>query len=220
VFRSALTLALILLGLPLRAGNLGLSGAPLLVYDRLGNAVSVSNRPMGKGSSVQVTSFNRMQGMNWSQSHFDGFEEMATSATTDADGNVYVTGFRTVEGGKAFWLLKYSAAGDRLWERADVATNCVSVSVLANDQGESWIGGSCAVQDTFPVRLIHFNSAGDVLWGQNYVGGLRNYVKAMNYDYLGRLSVSVMVSHGNYNDAPTSLRTVVYDGAGGQLAVY
>jgi hypothetical protein len=214
--------ALIVLSLasPAWAANLGVQVAPLLVYDKLGNTISVSNRLQGDAPFIQLTSFGRSGGMNWQQSHFDNYHELATAAAADANGNIYVAGTRFASAGKVFWAIKYSSAGDLIWEIADVAVDCVAVSVVANDRGESWLGGSCAIQDGYPARLLHYGADGGQIWAQNYVGGVRNYVKTMSYDYLGRLSVSVLVTQGNYVEGPSNVRTVVYDTQGSELTVY
>lgn len=186
------------------------------VSDRLGNLVTVSNRPNGTSSTLQLTSINRYGNVNWDRSHSDGYLERATSFFIDASGSLVMAGVRVWNSVNYIWVMKYSNSGQLLWERADVKAGCTAFDIVANAAGDLWIAGSCIDGQSYPVRLLHYDQNGGLRWAQDYNEGGRNYVRNLSLDFIGRTSMTVEVIGGFGRNA----RTVVYDGYGSRVASY
>lgn len=203
------------------AGELGASGGDLFtVYDHWGNAIAVSNRYDGTQHYLHIASYNRNRYVNWERTHMDGYQERANSVALDPNGHVYIAGVRVFQGKKYLWAMKYSSAGDLLWEQADVYADCTAFSVAVNDGGESWLAGSCLMEGHHPVRVLRYSAAGSLLWGQLHYGNGRSYVRSLSVDFADRVSVTIEESPGAIGFGASAARTVVYDRQGGRVTTY
>ena len=196
----------------------GQGGGLLTAYDRSGNGVVVSNRFDGSGYSVALSHLNRRRGIDWERLHADGYQESANAVSIDGAGDIYVAGVRWWDNAKVFWVVKYSAVGDLLWERTDGAQNCAALVSATNDNGDLWLSGSCLTSGGRPVHTVLFDQYGNYRWGQFYDEGGRQYVRGLSLDVADRASVTMEFNQTGYNGS--YIRTVVYDPAGGRLAVY
>ena len=196
----------------------GQSNDVFSAIDDDGNLITVSNRTDGAASYVQLTSFNRYRGMNWDRSHADGFLERVTSIFVDPTGNLLLAGVRLWQGATYIWVMKYAPSGQLLWENADSAPGCVAFAVVGNEDGETWAAGSCLDQSRSPARLIHISPSGGTRWSQSYDEGGRSYVRGLNLDFSGRVTLSIEMGSNQYGGG--SARGVVYNKNGGRVAVY
>lgn len=187
------------------------------ISDRRGNLISVSNRAAGTSSRIRLTSVNRYGNFNWDIDHSDGNMERATSFYMDGSGAPVVAGIRLRQGVNYIWLMKYSNTGQLLWEDADTAPGCAAFDVVAGLSGDVWVAASCADGQSSSVRLLHYSSAGNRQWAQNYAEGGRNYVRNLSLDFMGRVSLTLEIDNGYGNRGG---RTLVYDVYGSRLAVY
>jgi hypothetical protein len=214
--RAALAAAFLALSAAAFAVQFDNEGEAVTLYDRAGNGVTISNRFDGSAYSISLTSYNLYHNINWERQHQDDFQETILHAVMDLSGNVYMAGTRIWQGTKYLWAMKYSSQGQLLWERADVEPGCAALSVVPDEKGGAWVGGSCVQGDNAPVRLMRVASGGNSLWAQSYDGGGRNYVRNLTVDFAERAAVSIQVGSG-YGSTP---RTVVYDRYGNRLTVY
>jgi hypothetical protein len=197
------------------------SGDLFTLHDRWGNTISISNRFDGSNYFVWLTQFNPNRGINWDRPHHDVYPERANAVNIDVNGHIYVAGVRSMPVGKVFWIMKYSSAGDLLWERVDVGTqDCAAFQILPNDAGDVWVAGSCISSGRYPIRLLRYDNTGFPLWGQSYDEGGRNYVRGLTIDYADRASVTVEVNSGLLGGGPPRIRTVVFDKAGSRVTAF
>ena len=187
------------------------------ISDRRGNYISVSNRMAGNSSQVRLTSLNRYGNSNWDITHDDGYTERATSFHIDGSGALVVAGVRLVQGINYVWLMKYSSIGQSYWERADTMAGCAAFDIISNQNGDAWVAASCSEGQSAPVRLLHYNGSGYLLWAQNYDEGGRNYVRNLSLDFMSRVSMTIEIDKGY---GARGARTVVYDANGSRLAIY
>jgi hypothetical protein len=181
--------------------------------DRHGNYISVSNRTVGNSSLVRLMNLNRYGNANWDVNHSNGALQRASTFFVDGDGAPVVAGARLHQGVNHVWVMKYSNNGQFLWENVDAVPGCEAFAVTSNKNGDFWIAASCIDGQNTPVRLLHYSSAGNLLWAQNYSEGGRNYVRNLNLDFLSRASLTIQFDNG-YG------RTLVYDAYGNRLTTY
>ncbi|MBI3551425.1 MAG: hypothetical protein HY077_02805 [Elusimicrobia bacterium] len=216
-----LVLASLAASLALAAGDYDQQGSGLrTVYDRAGNAINVANRTEEGRYLIDVANSDRLGGLHWSQVHGDTSPERASTFNVDSAGNVYIAGTRLAQGVKRMLLLKYSASGVLLWEQADDFRGCTAFNLTVTDNRGTWVGGSCATDSGYPVRVVHYSAGGDLLWGQQFDGGGRNYLRGLSVDFGGRAAAAVEVARGSLGGGNSFISTVVYDKGGGQLTTY
>jgi len=187
------------------------------ISDRRGNYISVSNRTAGNSSQVRLSSLNRYGNTNWYIDHADGSTERATSFYIDGSGAIVVAGVRLAQGINYVWLMKYSGSGQFFWESADAMAGCAAFDVVSTQNGGAWVAASCIDGQSSLVRLLHYHSAGYLLWAQNSAEGGRSYVRNLNVDFMNRVSMTIEIDNGY---GARSARTMVYDANGGRLAIY
>ncbi|MEK7390112.1 MAG: hypothetical protein AAB036_10485 [Elusimicrobiota bacterium] len=210
--------ALMALALTCAARDYDASGDNLsAMSDRRGNVIAVSNRATANSSQIRLTSINRYGNFNYDVYHTDAAMERATSFFVDGAGAPVVAGVRLWQGFNYIWVMKYSTHGQFLWENADTQAGCAAFDIVTNLTGDIWVAASCIEDQRFPVRLLHYNYAGNLVWAQNYNEGGRNYVRNLTVDFMNRVSLTMEVDNGSGNRYP---RTLVFDRYGTRLAAY
>lgn len=144
----------------------------------------------------------------WSHSYGDANPQGGISVTTDAFGNVYMTGsfYGTVDfgggslisaGGADIFLVKFSSAGFYQWgQRFGDASdqNCRSVAVDAADnvyiggffQGSvDFGGGSLASLGDRDIYIAKFNSSGAYQWSKRFGDANEQWCMSMDVDDAG-----------------------------------
>jgi len=97
-------------------------------------------------------------------------DDMGRAITADPQGNVYVAGIACA--GPGYYLtLKYSPAGDLLWDRVRVG-GAYAKSVAVDRAGNvySFGNGADSVGGYAGYALLKYDSAGQELWARYYIG--------------------------------------------------
>jgi hypothetical protein len=152
--------------------------------------------------------------------------------TTDAAGNVYVTGLGlTQRGGSGIQnavTVKYAAGGARAWVaqfngKPNVAVNDYGVSVKHDGRGGLYVAGDSVPGSTSrDFFLAKYNDAtGALLWSRIWAGPSTETLKDMAIDLAGNV---VLTGESIDPDVPSNTNqpnydaaTVKYDGAGNLL---
>jgi outer membrane protein assembly factor BamB len=145
-------------------------------------------------------------GVRWTQSYYGE----ANDVDYDADGSIYVAGETMLFGsslGDAL-VLKYSAAGELLWQRAWAGARATQVEVGVD--GDIYVAGSTgsfgAGEDD--VVLLKFSPAGDLLWQRTWGTAASEFTEGLALDS-GELdgiehiyiSATAEIGSGNYDAA-------------------
>lgn len=204
------------------SGN-GYDVAQALAVDSFGNVTvtGYSTDITGLGDCVTVK-YDANGHRLWAKRINNGGTDYGTAVTTDAVGNVYVTGGTTGPGTNIDYLtLKYDSSGHTQWAAAysspgsnwdegrsvgvDAAGNVYVTGVLAFSEGGS----------TDDFGTIKYDSAGVEQWVQIYDGPAHIADEAFSIavDPDGN---SYVVGYGNGLSSGTDITTIKYDTAGVQ----
>ena len=118
----------------------------------------------------------------WQRTWGGNSTEAATGVAVGPDESVYVTGTTSSFGpGNPAFLLKFSAAGDLLWQRTWGGINVEFANgVAVAGDGSVYITGETlsfgSVREAF---LVKFSAAGDLLWQEIWGGVLRDIATAV-----------------------------------------
>jgi outer membrane protein assembly factor BamB len=96
-------------------------------------------------------------GTAWTQSYYGS----AADVDVDAAGNIYVAGYTEHFGGGGMLLLKYSPAGELLWQRICRNASAADVEV---GSGGIYVAGGTGPYSTDNVTLLKYSPAGELLW--------------------------------------------------------
>lgn len=191
----------------------------LTATGRNGHIATVYNLFDGRNHSIQVSRLAPNGAVYWSQQHYDGHYEKAYAAAIDGRGNIFIAGVRRYGGGKFFLLLKFTENGYLETELVDDQYDCTAVNIAIDPEDNVAVAGVCRYGRNFPARLLRYSNDGGLLWFDEYDGGGRNYVRGMNLDYAGSVSMTVETVFGDYRDGSFVTRTVVYDKEGRRIDV-
>ncbi len=143
--------------------------------------------------------------------------DVATAMTSDALGNVYVTGYSTTRSFGDYFTAKYNAAGVQVWSaRYNGAENGEdwAFAIAVDVSGNVYVTGYSYASDTnYDYATIKYNSAGAEEWVARYngPGNFDDYAIALAVDAASNVYVTgrSMGSGTHYDYA-----TVKYNGAG------
>ncbi len=160
------------------------------------------------------------QGWVWATNAGEGGNETATSVTTDASGNVYVTGsfssgtvpFGTfpltnnTTGYTDIFLTKYDANGNVLWARsAGGSDNDYATSVTTDAWGNIYVAGyfysssivfgtTTLTNDSTPATsdmyVVKYDASGNVIWARKSGGTMDDRINAVKTDVSGNVIVT------------------------------
>ncbi len=147
---------------------------------------------------LSINSFSQAPGWAWAKSVGGNSFDSALSVTTDAVGNVYVTGFfgsptlvfgatiLTHAGGGDMYLAKYDASGNVLWAKsAGGIGNDEGLSVTTDTSGYIYVTGRFSSPTIVfgattltnsgggDIYLVKYDASGNVLWAKS-AGGNSN----------------------------------------------
>src|SRR5579884_746129 len=158
----------------------------------------------------------------------DNKTDYPSKMTTDALGNVYVTGYSCRASSNPFGALcgmnanadyatvKYDANGNQLWAaRYDSGKDDSPVSLSVDQTGNVYVTGTSAnpfIGEDFAT--VKYDANGNQLWAARYDGGIFENAIALKVDSAGNVYVTGRSSspRGDYDFA-----TVKYDPSGKQL---
>jgi len=184
-----------------------------------GHIASIYNLFDGRNHSIQVSRLAPNGAVHWTQQHYDGHYEKAYAAAIDSEGNIFIAGVRRYSGGKFFLLLKFDENGYLETELVDDQYDCTAIQIAVDPEDNVAVSGICRYGQSFPARLLRYSNNGGLLWFDEYDGGGRNYVRGMNVDFAGNVSLTVETVFGDYRDGSFVTRTVVYDKDGRRIDV-
>ncbi|MBI4063923.1 MAG: hypothetical protein HY401_06425 [Elusimicrobia bacterium] len=215
---SALGAGVIFAGYSARneGGRTGLSP----VRDGFGNTVSILNRFDGRKSYIQIAKYDPNGNTLCNTYHPSDFSEEANSLSVDSMGNIYVAGFRESRDGRHALAFKYSSTCEPRWEFTDEYHQCMALDIVYDANGNSWVGGSCAIGNTNPAKLIKLNPNGRRLWDSLYDGGGKNYVVGLSPDYGNNVSMTVQVVPAGYSGGYSFEKTVAFNNQGARVAAF
>lgn len=151
------------------AGIVSYAGGRTRTSDTLRHRV-----PSNPSGSVTEAWVNRIDGPVHGSDH-------AHDVATDSAGNVFVTGWiETATGNEDCHTVKYSPAGDLLWENtyAGSATGTDYGYALAVDQnGNAYVAGfgNGTNPATYDIFVLKYDADGNSVWTQRWTSPITNY---------------------------------------------
>jgi gliding motility-associated-like protein len=174
-----------------------------------------------KGGSIDafLLKFNTEGNRIWSTYYGGERRDLGTSCATDANGNIYLTGYTTsgnnitTEGAhnmfhrSAFdaFLVKFNPEGERIWGTYyggwlnDMPSNCVidlngNIIIAGSTVSDTMIATKGAHQENFggylDAFLAKFNPSGELLWGTYFGSKDMDHGVGCSVDYLGNIYLS------------------------------
>ncbi|MEO8513767.1 MAG: SBBP repeat-containing protein [Ignavibacteria bacterium] len=194
-----------------------------ITIDAAGN-VYITGKSTGSGTGLDYATikYNSSGVQQWAgrYSGAGNGEDVPSSISVDASGNVYVTGYTTVSGsGKDYTTIKYNSAGVQQWLKTYNGPgngDDKAVSIAVDGTGNVAVTGSSLGSGTdYDYATIEYNSYGIQQWLQRYngIGNQYDIPTALRIDGFGSvyLTGSTIVNF-TYND----YATIKYNSAGAQ----
>jgi uncharacterized delta-60 repeat protein len=149
-------------------------------------------------------------------------EDVANDITIDGDGDVYVTGYSTVNGtNQRFTTIKYSSDGIHQWTAVYIGPGSFQfgdegLDVEVDDGGNVYVTGSSAAgstEYTLDYVTIKYNSAGVEQWAARYDSplGQQDIAFALSLDDAGYVYVTGQSAHPALN---ANIATIKYNSSG------
>ncbi len=177
---------------------------------------TLTNASITGGTNIYVVKYNVLGNVLWAKSAGVNDEVSGYSLSTDALGNVYVTGefnspiitfgsFTLINSGSNFYVVKYDTSGNVLWAKSAGGNGfCVGSSISADSFGnvyitgdfhESIIFGSFTLTNTNPgnapdTYVVKYDGSGNVLWAKSATGNNSNIGHSISADALGNAYVT------------------------------
>ena len=149
--------------------------------------------------------------------------DLASATTTDAEGNVYVTGTASsvLSIDYDYVTVKYSASGQELWTaryNGSGSSDDVPKGIAVDAAGNVYVtGGSFGRTGNYGYATVKYDPSGQQLWAARYDGGANSddLATSLALDAAG----NVYVTGASYNGPTTSYDyvTVKYSTVGAQL---
>lgn len=124
------------------------------------------------GNDWATIKYNSAGVQEWLRTLDGGGSDAAVAITTDAAGNVYVTG--SSAGGFYSMTAKYSAAGDRLWIQSftTIGEGDAGVDIALDHEGNVYVTGYNVETSTgLDIVTIKYSSGGAELWVRRFDSG-------------------------------------------------
>jgi len=117
-------------------------------------------------------------------------EDYPTAITTDANGNIYVTG--KTQNNNFFYAvtLKYDASGNLLWSQRYLTSESAGNDIAIDATGNVFICGFRTISNNQDFLLIKYNASGAEQWVENYSIGNYDEALALGVDPLGDIYVT------------------------------
>ena len=180
--------------------------------------------------ALNANSFILAQSLLWAKSVGNNFNDEACSVTTDASGNVFITGYfygstitfgsttLTNAGNLDIFIAKYDAVGNLLWAKSVGGTsNDYSQCVSADASGNVFITGffnsptitfgSTTLNNVgfANIFIAKYDASGNVVWAKSAVGGTSDYASSVSTDANGNAIISGYFNSPNITFGSTNL---------------
>jgi hypothetical protein len=190
----------------------------------------------GGGYDLFVAKYSASGNVLWAQSAGGSSSDLAQSISTDASGNILVTGYfnsatfiygsstLTSSGLTNIFVLKYDAAGNAVWAKSSagslyddggygIATDASSnVYVTGSFQSPTVSFGTATLTNAgsgSDIFIVKYNAAGNLVWAKSAGGTTVDYGQSIAIDANGDVLVS------GYFDNTLSLGTITLTNGGG-----
>jgi len=199
----------------------GYFGSPTITF---GTYVLTNNTTTNYGYNIFLAKYDASGNVLWARSAGGTGGDDGRSISTDASGNVFLTGTfnspsitfgsTTLTGG-GLYIAKYDANGNVLWAKSATG-GCYSTSVSADVSGNVFETGYFSNSTitfgstmlTNPgggnnLFIVKYDSNGNVLWAKSAVGGINNQGYSVSADVNGNAFVT-----GNFQSPPITFDSV------------
>jgi len=198
--------------------------------DAQGNVyITGRNTAIGPQVDVATVKYDTNGNQLWAAT-YDGLDhdyDGGKAVMTDAQGNVYVTGFVTGAGGEYDCVtLKYDADGNQLWvahynRSGEEYDNGVDLTL--DEEGNVYVLVNSGKSSTADIMTLKYDSDGTLLWveryngpGQNFDYGIKLMLDSEGNIYVAGVTNSTTTSDDmiivKYDSSANLLWTAQYDG--------
>lgn len=185
------------------------------------------------GSDIFVVKYNPQGDVLWAYSFGGTGLDYTSNITSDANGNIIITGgfrsesisFGTIiltnpNGPDAFFVTKINPNGDVLWaQTASNDSNCWGSDVTTDNNGNVIVTGSFSgISTTFgtitlnntsqtftDLFIVKYSASGDVLWAQSFGGNSYDYGSGLATDNNGNITLIGIYESNNITFGVTTL---------------
>lgn len=165
-------------------------------------------------SDIFIVKYDKSGNIIWAKSAGGDGIDYGYSITTDASGNIYVTGsfggsgatFDTYtinnKGGWDVFIAKYDTAGNCLWVKSAAGTgDDHGWSIACDDENNPYITGKFISPDidfgngaminagNWDIFIAKYNPSGNLLWAERFGGSNWDNVNSVVYDNSGRMYI-------------------------------
>ena len=141
----------------------------------LGTTWTGTTSDNGRGRDLVTISYNQNGHVNWMSTYDEGYggQEYGSDVAMDSSGNIYSTGYSWTGAGKDFVTLKYTAAGQLLWNVIydGPAPFSFDGAQTINIDGSDNIlvsGTSEITYDRYDFLTVKYDSNGNEIWIVNH----------------------------------------------------
>ena len=146
-----------------------------ITFDNAGNIIVSGLKWNGNDMDIRVIKYDTSGSKIWDTTFDNGKQgiDVPNGMTTDADGNVYITGIAWSGNSVDYLTIKYDSNGTEQWHHTENPTGGESwneaTSVAVDNNGNVLVTGySPNVDGWLNYHTIKYNAAGSKLWQQAY----------------------------------------------------
>ncbi len=146
-----------------------------LAFDNLGNIIASGLKWNGKDMDIRVIKYDTNGTKLWEKTYDSGKDglEVPNSMTTDASGNVYITGIAWSGNSVDFLTIKYNSNGAEQWHRTENPAGGESwneaTAIVTDNEGNILVSGySPNAEGWLNYHTVKYSSDGSKLWEKAY----------------------------------------------------
>jgi len=163
-------------------------------------------------SDILIVKYDPNGNVLWAKSAGGQSDDISRSITTDASGNIYITGYfcssalvfgniTLVTGGRAIFIAKFDTNGNVLWAKSAGGSYDCGNSIATDISGNVYITGDFTDQITFgnitlndsgdgDIFIAKYDSEGNVIWAKSAGGGCIEYSDCITIDASGNIYIT------------------------------
>jgi hypothetical protein len=201
-------------------GNVFVTGwfsSPSITF---GSTTLINRRVAGTPTDIFVVKYDPSGNLLWAKSAGGNGNDISSGISTDANGNVLVTGYfesafiifgtdtltKTSAGGREIFVVKYDASGNILWAKAaegnfsnqgDAISTDASgnVFITGSFSSDTIVFGSVALTNTNSwhnpdIFVVKYDAAGNVLWAKSAGGSYDDYGSGISTEASGNVYIT------------------------------